>query len=71
VRLDKHALEREMHGVVVDGHAVAVKLALLDGVVVNAQPEYDDVAAAARATNRPVKDVLAEALLLTSALERG
>jgi hypothetical protein len=29
------------------------------------------VAAAARATNRPVKDVLAEALLLTSALERG
>ena len=33
----------------VDGHPVAVKLALHDGALVNAQPEYDDVARAAAA----------------------
>ena len=41
------------------GSAIAVKLARLDGEVVNAQPEFDDVAAAARALGRPVKDVMA------------
>jgi hypothetical protein len=30
-------------------------------VLVNAQPEYDDVAAAAASTGRPVKQVLAAA----------
>lgn len=57
----KHALDREFVDVEVDGHRVAVKLARLDGEVVNAQPEYADVVAAAEATGRPVKDVLAEA----------
>jgi uncharacterized protein (TIGR00299 family) protein len=62
--LRKHALDREMVEVRVDGHAVAVKLARHDGVVVNAQPEYDDVARAARELGRPVNDVLAEATAL-------
>jgi dTDP-4-amino-4,6-dideoxygalactose transaminase len=44
-----------------------VKLARLDGVVVNAQPEYDDVARAAGALGRPVNDVLAEATALSRA----
>jgi uncharacterized protein (TIGR00299 family) protein len=57
----KHALDREFVDVDVDGHLVAVKLARLDGELVNVQPEYADVVAAARATGRPVKDVLAEA----------
>ena len=51
----KHALDREMTSVEVDGHAVAVKVARLDGEVVNVQPEFEDVAAAARALGRPVK----------------
>jgi uncharacterized protein (DUF111 family) len=38
-----------------------VKLALLGGTVVNAQPEYDDVASAAAALELPVKVVLARA----------
>ena len=59
--LGKHALDREMTEVEVGGHTVAVKLARHHGHVVNAQPEYDDVARAAAALGRPVADVLAEA----------
>jgi len=61
-RLDKHALEREMSSVDVGGHAIAVKVARHQGAVVNAMPEYDDVARAAVALGRPVADVLAEAV---------
>jgi uncharacterized protein (TIGR00299 family) protein len=59
--LTKHALEREIVSVDVGGQPVAVKLARHEGVVVNAQPEYEDVARAAVALGRPVNDVLAEA----------
>jgi len=45
----------------VDGHAIGVKQALLDGVVVNASMEYEDVAAAAAALGVPAKVVLARA----------
>ncbi|HYF73214.1 MAG TPA: LarC family nickel insertion protein, partial [Nocardioides sp.] len=62
--LTKHALDREMVTVEVDGRQVAVKLARHDGVVVNAQPEYDDVVRAADALDRPVGDVLAQAAAL-------
>ncbi|MBO9522736.1 MAG: nickel pincer cofactor biosynthesis protein LarC [Nocardioidaceae bacterium] len=58
----KHALDRSFTEVTVDGHRIAVKLAHLDGELMNVQPEYEDVAAAARATGRPVKDVLAAAI---------
>jgi pyridinium-3,5-bisthiocarboxylic acid mononucleotide nickel chelatase len=61
-RLDKHALEREMSSVDVDGHTIGVKLARHEGAVVNAMPEYDDVARAAAALGRPVADVLADAV---------
>ena len=61
-RLDKHALDREMSSVEVDGHTIAVKLARHEGAVVNAMPEYDDVARAAAAADRPVADVLADAV---------
>ena len=57
----KTALDREMHVVAVDGHEVRVKVARLDGEVLNVQPEYDDVAAAALVLDRPAKEVLAEA----------
>ena len=62
--LTKHALEREMVSVEISGHPVAVKLARHDGVLVNAQPEYDDVVRAASSLDRPVADVLAEAASL-------
>ncbi|MEU4451952.1 nickel pincer cofactor biosynthesis protein LarC [Nocardioides sp. NPDC023903] len=57
----KHALPREMLTVTVDGHPIAVKAARLDDGVVNLQPEWDDVARAAAALDRPAIDVLAEA----------
>jgi len=57
----KTALDREVHTVVVDGQRIRVKVARLDGRLVNAQPEYVDVVSAAAATRRPVKEVLADA----------
>jgi uncharacterized protein (DUF111 family) len=60
-RVGKVALERNETTVDVQGQVVRVKLSALDGEVVNATPEYDDVVAAAAALDRPVKNVLAEA----------
>jgi uncharacterized protein (TIGR00299 family) protein len=57
----RHALPREATTVAVAGIEGTVKLARLDGVVVTAQPEYDDVVRAARALGRPVREVLAAA----------
>ncbi len=65
--LTKHTLDREIVSVEVDGQQVPVKLARHEGVVVNAQPEYDDVARAAAALGRPVNDVLTEAQALSRA----
>ena len=58
----KTALDREEAAVEVGGHRVSVKLARHDGVLVNAQPEHDDVARAAAALGLPVKVVLARAV---------
>jgi uncharacterized protein (TIGR00299 family) protein len=60
-RVGKRALDRETRTVRVDGAEVRVKVATLDGQIVNVSPEYDDVAAAAVALGRPVKAVLAAA----------
>jgi pyridinium-3,5-bisthiocarboxylic acid mononucleotide nickel chelatase len=57
----KHALERAWRIVEVDGQSIRVKTAHLDGDLVNATPEWDDVAAAAAALDRPAKAVLAAA----------
>ena len=62
IGIGKTALEREMRTVEVGGSPVHVKLALHHGQVVNAQPEYEDVARVAAETGRPIKDVLAEAI---------
>jgi uncharacterized protein (TIGR00299 family) protein len=66
--IGKTALEREMRTVVVAGHDVRVKLAYLDGELMNAQPEYADVALVAEKTGRPIKDVLADAVAATRKL---
>jgi uncharacterized protein (TIGR00299 family) protein len=62
--VSKRALDREMVTVSIAGTTIGVKVARLDGVVVNAVPEYDDVVAAAATLGRPVKAVLAEAAAL-------
>ena len=65
----RHALRRTFGTVDVDGQPVAVKLGwAADGSVVNAMPEWEDVARAAAALDRPVKQVLAQALGLAEAL---
>jgi len=71
IAIVKHALDREMQTVTIDGHVVQVKLALHQGILVNAQPEYDDVARVAEATNRPIKDVLAEATAASRSISRA
>jgi uncharacterized protein (DUF111 family) len=57
-----------MVSVEVAGQAIDVKLARDGTEVVNAQPEWDDVARAAAALGRPVNDVLAEAIAATRTL---
>lgn len=59
--VDRAVCGREVRRVRVGGTEVAVKVATWRGRVVNAQPEFDDVASAAAELGRPVVDVLAEA----------
>ena len=58
----KRVLERAWVTVTVCGAPIRIKTASLDGVVVNAQPEYDEVADLAERLRRPVKSVLADAI---------
>jgi uncharacterized protein (DUF111 family) len=60
--VERRSLHRDEIKVRVAGGAtVGVKRGLLGDEVVTAQPEYDDVRAAALSTGRPVAEVLAEA----------
>jgi len=65
----KDELEREVLTVTVDGCEIRVKLARSGGAVVNVQPEYDDVAAAASALGRPAKAVLSQAVAAAARLD--
>jgi hypothetical protein len=60
--VDRAVLERTERVVEVDCQRVRVKLGLLRGEVVNATPEWEDVAAAAAVLGRPAKDVLRDAV---------
>jgi pyridinium-3,5-bisthiocarboxylic acid mononucleotide nickel chelatase len=65
----KHALRREFREVTIDGQLVSVKLGISPaGAVVNAAPEWEDVARVAHSVGRPVKQVLAEAVGLAAEL---
>lgn len=66
--VSKHELERHMTTVEVEGHAIAVKVARLGGEVFNVQPEFEDVAAAARELGRPVKTVMSDAMVAAHGL---
>jgi uncharacterized protein (TIGR00299 family) protein len=58
----KVALQRWDATVEVGGRRIRVKVARHEGDVVNVQPEYEDVVAAAHALGRPAKAVLAAAV---------
>ena len=60
-RVGKHALDRTESTVEVGGQRIRVKIATHEGAVVNANPEYDDVVAAATVLGRPARSVLAQA----------
>jgi pyridinium-3,5-bisthiocarboxylic acid mononucleotide nickel chelatase len=59
----RRALDRTQETVQTPWGAVAVKVARLDGAVVNAAPEYEDCARVARERGVPLKQVMAEAQL--------
>jgi pyridinium-3,5-bisthiocarboxylic acid mononucleotide nickel chelatase len=61
VAVAKRALDREFATVSVEGLPIRVKTATFEGKVVNAQPEYEDVAAVAESLGRPVKVVMGAA----------
>jgi uncharacterized protein (DUF111 family) len=65
-RLERYELDRAIREVEIEGHAIRVKIGLLDGRVVNVAPEHDDCAAVAAATGRPVKQIWAEALAVAT-----
>ncbi len=60
-RVGKRALARTTATVDVGGQPVRVKLSWLGGEVVNAMPEWEDVAAASATLGRPGKQVLQQA----------
>jgi uncharacterized protein (TIGR00299 family) protein len=69
----KVTLDRTFVPVEVDGGTVAVKLGSADGVIVQVMPEFDEVAAVARATGRPERVVLlaAQAAAASAGLRVG
>ncbi|TPG32490.1 nickel insertion protein [Mycolicibacterium hodleri] len=68
----KRAIQRRFQHVTIDGEQIAVKLALLPGGrIVNAMPEFDDVARVGQNTNRPTKDVLTQAVDLAEQFITG
>jgi pyridinium-3,5-bisthiocarboxylic acid mononucleotide nickel chelatase len=68
--VQRRSLHRDRIAVSVGGAEVSVKRGLLGETVVTAQPEYEDVRAAARLTGRPVAEVLAEARRQGGAADR-
>jgi uncharacterized protein (DUF111 family) len=59
--VERQVLARAWHEVATPWGPVRVKVGLLDGREVGAQPEYEEALALARAAGVPVKDVLAAA----------
>ena len=66
--VSRRVLDRAWRTVDVGGRPVRVKLGLLGSEVVNAVPEWEDVAAAAAALGRPAKLVLQDAVARAGAL---
>jgi hypothetical protein len=65
--LHKTALARVFHPVPVPGGEVSVKIGHVDGTIVQVMPEFEDVAALARATGTPERAMLQAATAAASA----
>jgi uncharacterized protein (DUF111 family) len=61
-RRDKSILARTFRAVTITGGTIDVKIGHAGGVIVQVMPEFEDVAALARATGRAERAVLQEAL---------
>lgn len=61
-RAEKEELERHFESVTIEGHPVRVKVAIRDGEVLNASPEYEDAVKVARITGLPLKEIYRAAL---------
>lgn len=59
--VEREVLDRSIDHVVVDGRRIAVKRSSRNGVIVTESVEWDDVVAAATASGRPPRAVLADA----------
>lgn len=59
IELDRHVVQVEF-----EGHGIGIKVGVLAGTVVNVQPEFEDVRAAAAATGLPLKEVMTRARML-------
>lgn len=62
--VEKLALDREEFTVEVAGNPIRVKVARHRGLVVNVSAEYEDAAAAARATDLPLAEIIGQAVEL-------
>lgn len=65
------SLDRRYETVEVAGHGVRMKVAVQGEQVLRAVPEYDDAAAAAAATGRPVHEILTAAAAAFASRRRG
>jgi uncharacterized protein (TIGR00299 family) protein len=65
--LRKYALPRAFANIDLAGGSVAVKMAHRDGVIIHVMPEFDDIAALARTTDRPERLVLQDAVVAAAA----
>ena len=66
--VDRRSLPRRMESVSVLGRSIAVKVVTLPSGETRAKPEFEDVAAVARETGRPIREVLA---LIARVVHRG
>ncbi len=57
-RAERYSLDRRIETVEFDGHSVRVKLALLDGRILRATPEYEDCKSIARKTGKPLREII-------------
>jgi hypothetical protein len=60
--MERECLDRETLTVETPFGPVGVKIARLNGEVMNASPEFDDCARIAAASGRPIKDIQAETM---------
>jgi uncharacterized protein (TIGR00299 family) protein len=66
--VERRAMARRTAEVQVAGHRIAVKVVTLDDGTHRAKPEYDDVARAALATGRALRDIFLEAAALAETI---